>query len=139
VVATALVGDSSVGVAVNPTANRIYVANHNNNTVSVIEDLPTVPTTLTAGSTEDVPLQGSVCNPVATTYLDNTPIATVAAAVTPSGVLESLWEFEGGVWMGWSAAFPEASNLAEEDFLDVVFICVGGSGPGAGTFTRPVP
>jgi len=76
---------------------------------------------------------------VVTTYPDNTPIATIAGAVTPPGVLETLWEFEGGVWQGWSAAFPEASDLTKKDFLDVVFICVGGSEPDAATFTRPVP
>ena len=140
--------DGPYGVGANPATNRVYVANYNNNTVSVIEDLPeAAPTptptpTVTApppGATEEVALQGGVCNPVATTYPDNTPIATIAGAVSPSGVLDSLWEFEGGVWQGWSAAFPEASDLTEKDFLDVVFVCVGGSGPGAATFTRPVP
>jgi hypothetical protein len=38
------------------------------------------------------------------------------------------------MWMGWSPAFPEASDLTQVDRLDVVFICVGG----AATFTRPV-
>jgi hypothetical protein len=82
-----------------------------------------------------VPLQAGVCNPVATTYPDNTPTGTIAGAVTPAGMVESLWQFEGGVWTGWSAEFPEASDLTHMDFLDVVFICV----EGAATFTRPVP
>jgi hypothetical protein len=58
--------------------------------------------------------------------------------VTPPGILESLWEFDGVTWLGYSPQFPAASNLTQMDRLDVVFICVGGSGPGAGTFTRPV-
>lgn len=90
-----------------------------------------------SGPTEDVPLQGG-CNPVASTYPDGTPIATIADAVTPPGILDSVWEFEGGIWVGFSPLFPEVSDLTEKDFLDVVFICVGGSGPGAATFTRPV-
>ena len=140
--------DGPYGVGANPATNRVYVANYNNNTVSVIEDSAPAPTptaTPTAkpmpppAATEEVALQGGVCNPVATTYPDNTPIATIAGAVSPSGVLQTLWEFEGGVWQGWSAAFPQASDLTETGFLDGVFICVGGSGPGAATFTRPVP
>ena len=84
--------------------------------------------------TEHIPLQCGRCNPVATTYPDNTPIGTIADSVAPPGELESLWELEGGVWMGWSLRFPGASDLTQVDRLDVVFICVGGSA----AFTRPV-
>jgi len=83
---------------------------------------------------EWVALLCGTCNPNATTYPDNTPIATIAGSVAPPGQLESLWGFEGGVWRGWSAEFPEASDLTQVDRLDVVFICVGGSA----AFTRPV-
>jgi YVTN family beta-propeller protein len=141
VVDTVAVGGGPLGVAVNPVANRIYVTNNSDDTVTVIEDPPEVlPPPLPAppgpvGETEDVPLQGGVCNPVATTYPDNTPTGTIAGAVTPAGMVESLWQFEGGVWTGWSAEFPAASDLTHIDFLDVVFVCV----EGAATFTRPVP
>jgi hypothetical protein len=61
-----------------------------------------------------------------------------AGAVAPPGVLESLWEFDGVTWLGYSPQFLAASNLTQMDRLDVVFICIGSSGPGAGTFSRPV-
>jgi hypothetical protein len=90
------------------------------------------PTPLPPG-TEAVDLAPG-CNPVASTYPDGTPIQTLAGAVGPAGNLEALWEFEGGVWFGYSPAYPQASDLTAKDFLDVVFICVGG--PGA--FVRPI-
>jgi YVTN family beta-propeller protein len=161
VVETVPVGSSPTGVAVNPVTNLVFVANSQDDTVSVIEDLPSVsppptptppapppPTpTLPAppppgppppGGTEQLSLQGGACTPVASTYPDATPIANIAGGVAPPGVLESLWEFDGVTWLGYSPQFPAASNLTQMDRLDVVFICVGGSGPGAGTFTRPV-
>jgi hypothetical protein len=64
------------------------------------------------------------CNPVASTYPDNTPIQTIADAVGPSGVLTAIWEFEQGIWLGYSPQFPEVSDLTEKDFLAVAFICV---------------
>ncbi len=74
------------------------------------------------------------CNPVATTYPDNTPAQTIASNVGPAGSLTSLWEFDQGTWLGYSPEFPEVSDLQKKDFLDVVFICV--ATPGA--FVRPV-
>ena len=35
-----------------------------------------------------------------------------------------MWEFEAGVWLGYSPAYPQASDLTVKNFLDVVFICV---------------
>jgi hypothetical protein len=74
------------------------------------------------------------CNPVTVTYPDATPIQTIASAVGPAGSLEALWAFEGAVWQGYSPAYPQASDLAALDLLDVVFICVGGPG----SFGRPI-
>ena len=142
VVETVAVGNWPHGLAVDPTTNRIFVANSNDNTVSVIEDAPAAPPPPPPppppGGMEQVPLQGGTCNPVASTYPDATPIATIDGAVAPPGLLESLWEFDGVTWLGYSPQFPAASNLTQMDRLDVVFICIGGSGPGAATFTRPV-
>lgn len=73
------------------------------------------------------------CNPLASTYPDNTAISTIAAAVSPSGALVSIWSFETGVWRGYSPFYPEYSDLSEVDRLDVVFICVDT----AGSFERP--
>lgn len=78
------------------------------------------------------------CTPVATTYPDGTPIGTIDGAVSPPGVLEALWEFEAGAWLGFSPLFPEGSDLGQVDLLDVVFICVAGSTSGTATFTRPM-
>jgi hypothetical protein len=74
------------------------------------------------------------CNPVASTYPDATPIGTIAAAVGPAGNLNALWQFEGGVWLGYSPAYPEVSDLTTSDLLDVVFMCV----TGPGSFGRPI-
>jgi hypothetical protein len=74
------------------------------------------------------------CNPLASTYPDSTPIQTIAGNVGPAGSLTSLWEFDQGTWRGYSPEFPEASDLQNKDFLDVVFVCV--ATPGA--FVRPV-
>ncbi len=146
VVQTVPVGNGPEGVAASPVTNLVFVANAFDDTISVIEDAPAAapppqpapPVPAPAGPTEQLSLQGSACTPVASTYPDATPIATIAGAVTPTGVLESLWEFDGVTWLGYSPQFPAASNLKQMDRLDVVFICIGGSGPGAGTFTRPV-
>jgi len=88
--------------------------------------------TCTAAPTEDVPLLPG-CNPVTTTYPDAVPIGTIAGAVSPPGILESIWELELGVWVAYSPFFPQATDLAQKDRLDVVFICVGSEG----TFARP--
>lgn len=74
------------------------------------------------------------CNPVTTTYDDDTSVATLDAAVGPAGNLEGLWAFEGGTWLGYSPAYPQASDLSSTGFLDVVFVCVGAPGH----FVRPV-
>jgi YVTN family beta-propeller protein len=143
VVQTLPVGNGPDGVAANPVTNLVFVANTFDDTVSVIEDVPVAspppePAPPAAETSEQMTLQGGTCTPVASTYPDATPIGDIAVAVAPPGVLESLWEFDGVTWLGYSPQFPAASNLKQMDRLDVVFICIGGSGPGAGTFSRPV-
>ena len=76
----------------------------------------------------------ALCNPVSVTYSDGTTVQTLTAAVSPAGILAAMWEFEGGVWLGYSPQYPQASNLAVTGFLDVVFLCVDA----AGTFVRPL-
>jgi hypothetical protein len=90
------------------------------------------PTPLPAGM-EAVDL-AAACNPVAATYPNATPVQTIAGAVGPAGNLQALWEFGGNAWLGYSPAYPQASDLTAMDFLDVVFICVGGPG----SFARPI-
>ena len=96
---------------------------------------PTITPTgsVTPGDVETVPLVAG-CNPVAWTGADATPIGNIASAVAPADILVALWQFEGGVWLGYSPQFPEVSDLTSMDRLDVVFVCV--STPG--TFSRPV-
>jgi hypothetical protein len=90
--------------------------------------------TPTVVAMESVTLVGGTCNPVASTYADNTPIATIADAVSPSGILISIWNFDAGVWLGYSPQFPSVSDLTDIDRLDAFFLCVSS----AGTWSRPV-
>ena len=96
-------------------------------------ETPTPPATATPGGVETLPLIAG-CNPVAWTGSNGTPIANIAGAVSPAGILVALWEFEGGIWLGYSPQFPDVSDLTQKDRLDVVFVC----GSAAGTFSRPV-
>jgi hypothetical protein len=90
------------------------------------------PTPLPPGL-EAVPLAAG-CNPVTSTYPDDTPIQTVAGAVGPAGNLVSLWRFDVGTWRAFSPQYPQVSDLTEADLLDVVFVCV----QGPGDFVRPI-
>lgn len=81
---------------------------------------------------------GGACNPVTSTYPDGTAIAAVAAAVTPSDLLRAIWLFTPAAPLGYSPFYPMVTDLTATDFLDVVIICVGGSGPDAAVFTRPL-
>jgi hypothetical protein len=73
------------------------------------------------------------CNLAADTYPDGTLIQTIADAVRPAGILEALWEFEQGTWLGYSPRFPEVSDLTEKAPMGVAFVCVRASGD----FVRP--
>ena len=90
---------------------------------------------LVAYESESVDLVAG-CNPVTATWADETPIATVAEAVVPPEALDALWAFdaESSTWQGYSAAAPEASDLASVDQLDAIFVCMNASG----TISRPV-
>jgi len=90
------------------------------------------PTPLPPGF-EAVPVAAG-CNPVTSTYPDGTPVETIAGAVGPAGSLISLWKFDVGSWRAYSPQYPQASDLADADLLDVMFVCVGGPGD----FVRPV-
>ncbi len=90
------------------------------------------PTPLPPGA-EAIGLAGG-CNPLASTYPDDTPIQTIAGGVGPEGILTALWQYQAGTWLAYSPQFPDVSDLTEMDRLDVVFICV--SRPG--DFVRPI-
>jgi hypothetical protein len=74
------------------------------------------------------------CNPVASTYRDGTPIQTIAGEVGREGNLISIWQLGADGWRGYSALYPEHSELIDVNFLDVMFICVNNSG----AFVRPL-
>ena len=91
--------------------------------------------TPTTTAMESVALAGGTCNPVASTYPDDTPIATIAGAIAPSSILTSIWWFDafGLTWYGYSPQAPQASDLTEVDRLDAFSICVSS----AGAWSRP--
>jgi len=91
------------------------------------------------------------CNNISLTFPDGTASDTVAQAVTPAGALQAMWRYDAALktWEGYSpAAPPAASDLLTVDFLDSVWLCVGGApsaaptatvGPSAGgTFNRVI-
>jgi hypothetical protein len=86
---------------------------------------------------ESMKLFGGTCTPLASTYPDNTPIATIAGAVSPSGILISIWKFDPGTgrWLGYDPHHPAnpPSDLTQVKRLDVIFICV----TTAGNWSRP--
>jgi len=99
------------------------------------------PTTPAATATPTTPAMESValaagCNPVASTYPDNTAIATIGGAVSPSTNLISIWWLDAaaGRWLGYSPQFVAESDLTLVDRLEAIFICVSG----ASTWSRPL-
>ena len=70
------------------------------------------------------------CSPVTATWPDETPIETVVEAVAPAEALDAIWALDPGtgMWQGYSAAAPEASDLASVDQLQVIFVCMNASG-----------
>jgi hypothetical protein len=73
------------------------------------------------------------CAPVANTYPEATPVGRIASGVSPPGILDALWEFEAGAWLGYSPRFPEVSDLTETGSSAVFFVCVNAPG----SFLRP--
>jgi hypothetical protein len=94
--------------------------------------------TPTTGAMESVTLAGNACNPVASSYADATAIATIASAVSPSGILISIWWFDSATlrWLGYDPLHPAnpPSDLTLVNRLDAIFICVSS----AGAWSRPV-
>jgi hypothetical protein len=82
-----------------------------------------------------VALAGGTCNPVASTYPNDTAVATIAGAVSPSTILTSIWWFDAfsRTWYGYSPLAYQANNLTDVDRLAAFFICTSS----AGTWSRP--
>jgi hypothetical protein len=85
---------------------------------------------------ESVTLAGAACNPVASTYPNDTLIATIAVAVTPSSILTAIWWYDAFTltWYGYSPGAPQIANdLTAVDRLAAFSICVSS----AGAWSRP--
>ncbi len=85
------------------------------------------------------------CNNVALSFPDGTASEMVVDAVTPAGVVESMWRHSAalGRWEGFNPAAPGASDLLTVDYWDAVWLCVAGAAaapaPGAGAMATPTP
>ena len=71
---------------------------------------------------------GSGCNTIGLTFPDGTAPSQVADAVTPTDAFESIWRLDSatGSFQAYVAAAPQASDLTSLQFLDAVFMCMGG-------------
>jgi len=67
------------------------------------------------------------CNAVSLTFAEGTSTGTVVQAVTPAGVVESVWHKNAAErkWEGYSPAFPKVGDFLTVSFLDAVWICIG--------------
>lgn len=68
------------------------------------------------------------CNVLGLTYPDGTTPSDVADAVSPAGMLNTMWRLDNasGSFEAYAAAAPEASDLSSLQFLDAVFLCTTG-------------
>lgn len=92
---------------------------------------PTPPSPPT-GETVNV---GPLCNPVAATWPDGTPVEMVALATTPPP--RGTWKANPGAggWLGYSGEAPLwVRDLAVVNRLDAIFVCMDTSG----TLIRPI-
>jgi hypothetical protein len=112
---------TSAGTPV-PTATPVGASPGRHGLTATPARTASTPTPLPPGYEVQPLLPG--CNPVTSTYADDTGVETIAAAVAPSGILRSLWSFRAGAWLGYSPRYPEVSNLVETDFTQALFICV---------------
>jgi hypothetical protein len=66
------------------------------------------------------------CNNIALSFPDATPSATVLQAVTPGGAVDTMWRHSAALnkFEGYSAQFPQASDLLTVNFMDAVWLCM---------------
>jgi len=71
------------------------------------------------------------CNNIALSFADGTASQTVVQAVTPAGVVQSMWRHNAAQnrFEGFSPAAPQASDLLTVNFMDAVWLCVAGPPP----------
>ena len=77
-------------------------------------------------ATADVTPLAAGCNQVVSTFADDTPVATVAAAVTPATALRSLWRLEraSGRLVGYTPDPRVPVDLRVVNRHDVLWVCV---------------
>jgi hypothetical protein len=66
------------------------------------------------------------CNNIALSFPDGTPSQEVVQAVTPAGAVETMWRHSAAQnrFEGYSAQFPQASDLLAVNFFDAVWLCM---------------
>jgi hypothetical protein len=76
------------------------------------------------------------CNNVSLTFATGTPTSVVAAAVSPSSAIRSIWRYNNAsqTFQGFSPLFPAQSDLQTVNLFDPVFICMDAPG----VFVRPL-
>jgi hypothetical protein len=65
------------------------------------------------------------CTNVSLTWPAGTPVASVAAAVSPSGSVQAIWKLDAPSqrFLAWSPVAVQASDLTTVNPLDAVYIC----------------
>jgi hypothetical protein len=66
------------------------------------------------------------CNNISLSFPDGTPSATVLQAVTPAGAVDTMWRHSAAQnrFEGYSAQYPQASDLLTVNFMDAVWLCM---------------
>ncbi len=128
-------GWTLVGIFVGTTTTDIG----NNGTFAVTAGMQTALTVRNRAqqaATEPVPLFAG-CNNQTITWPVGTPMATVAASITPPGALDAIWRFDAalGRFRGFNPSAPAFVNdyVMQETSLEAVWICMRQPG----TLNRP--
>ena len=81
------------------------------------------------------------CNNIALSFPDGTTSQTVVQAVTPAGMVQSMWRHDAAQnrFEGFSPAAPQASDLLTVNFMDAVWLCLAGAPAPAPTAPPPAP
>ena len=91
---------------------------------------PTVVPTLPPGPLESVSLFTG-CNLIALTFQSGTTAPQIAAAITPSGILQNIWQFNNETkrFTGYRPDVPDfANDFVPTSRLEAVYICVSANG-----------
>lgn len=94
----------------------------------------TGPGTQDPNATEQLALIAG-CNNVTLTWPNGTPVATVAAAVSPATAVLAIWRYDAaaGRFRGWSPIANAPTDFATVNRLEPVFLCMRE----AGSLRRP--